>query len=78
MSGIMIGILPATKRFQLNRLTDWTEIEGRIASEIGDTYELSRQYTGREVTARIRSVSVGQGNPRYTLLSLSEPTDAPI
>ena len=77
MSGIMIGILPATNRFQLNRLTDWTAIEGRIASEIRDTYELSRQYTGREVTARIRSVRVGQGNPRYTLLSVSEPTNAP-
>ena len=77
MAGIMIGILPATKRFQLNRLTDRTEIEGKIASDIRNTYELAQQYTGREVTARIRSVRVGQGNPRYTLLSLSEPRDAP-
>ena len=77
MSGIMIGILPATKRFQLNRVTDGAEIAGRIASEIRDTYELARQYTGREVTARIRSVRVGQGNPRHTLLRVSELTDAP-
>ena len=71
-SGIMIGVLPATKRFQLNRLTDRTEIEGRIAPEAGDPYELTQQYTGREVSARIRAVRVGRGNPRYTLLRVSE------
>ena len=76
MSGIMIGILPASNRFQLDRLTDWTVIEGRIASEIRDTYELAREFSGREVTARIRSVRVGEGNPRYTLLSVSELADA--
>lgn len=75
--GTMIGVLPASRRFQLNLLTDWAEIEGRISSEIRDTYELAHQYTGREVTARIRSVRVGQGNPRYTLLQVSELTEYP-
>lgn len=77
VSGIIIGVLPASKRFQLNRLTDRTEIEGRISGEIRDAYELAREYTGKEVTASIRSVRVGQGNPRYTLLKVSELTDAP-
>ena len=75
--GTVIGVLPASRRFQLNLLADRTEIEGRISSEIQDTYELAQQYTGREVTARIRSVRVGEGNPRYTLLRVSEPRESP-
>lgn len=75
VSGLLSGILPASKLFQLNRHADWTEIEGRISSEIRDTYELARQHTGREATARIRSVRVGEGNPRYTLMRVSELTE---
>ncbi len=77
VSGIMIGVLPASKRFQLNRLTDPMEIEGRISGEIRDVYELAREHTGKEVTASIRSVRVGEGSPRYTLLKVSELARAP-
>ena len=77
VAGTLIGILPASNRFQLNLLPDWTEIEGRISNEIRDKYELAHQYTGKEVTARIRSVRVGEGNPKYTLLGISELTDFP-
>ena len=76
--GIMIGVLPATGRFQLNRLEDGVEIEGRLGPEIGDAYELAQEYTNRRVTAEIRSVRVGQGRPRYTLLGVSEPRRTPV
>ena len=76
VSGTLIGIIPASGRFQLNRQDDGTVVEGSLGREIGDTYELAREYTNRLVAAEIRSIRVGQANPKHTLLAVSEPPDA--
>ena len=68
--GVLIGVLPATGRFQLNCLDDGTEIEGKLGPEIEHAYEIAQIYTNAQVNAEIRSVRVGQGRPRYTLLRI--------
>ena len=74
--GTLIGILPATGRFQINRRPDGAEIEGKLARGILNAYELSRRYTSGLVTAEIRSVQVGQGKPSYTLTRMWDGPDA--
>ena len=70
----IIGIIPVARRFQMNRLDNGTAIEGKLGREIRNPYNLAKEYTNKQVTAEIRSVRVGQGTPRYTLVWVSEPT----
>ena len=67
--GVMIGVVPARRYFELNT-GDGTTIEGRIGREIGDLYGLAERYTNQRVTTRIRSVRVGRGGTRYTLTAV--------
>ena len=73
--GTLIGVIPASRRFQLNRLEDGVVIEGELGHEIGDAYELAREYTNRLVAAEIRSARVGRKRPKHTLLGVSEPPE---
>ena len=75
--GIITGVLPSARRFELNRLEDGSEIEGRLGREIRDPHELLLEYMYRQVKAEIRSVRVGQGKPRYTLVQVTELTESP-
>ena len=77
VSGTMIGILPKSRRFQLNRLEDGVEIAGWVGHEIQDLYEADREYSRKQVLAEIRSVRIGQGDPRYTLIKVSILTEGP-
>lgn len=72
VSGTLIGVIPVSRQFQLNLLEEGTALEGQLGREVEDAYELGRQYTNRPVVAEIRSVRVGQGNPKHTLLGISE------
>ena len=78
VTGTIIGILPSTRRFQLNRQDDGEEIEGRIEGTIRDPYELAQMYTNVRVTAKISSVRIGRGKPRYTLIQVLETTEESI
>ena len=69
--GIMIGVIPATRLFQLNP-SDRDPIHGRIGTEIRDPYSTGEEYTNKLVRAEIRTVRVGRGAPRYTLLSVAQ------
>ena len=70
--GTLVGVIPVSNRFQLDRLDDGTPLEGSLGRKIENAYEISREYTNRIVVAEIRSVRVGQGNPKHTLLGVSE------
>ena len=77
VAGTIIGIIPATRRFQLNRQDDGDEIEGRIGRTIRNPYDLAQSYTKVRVTAEISSVRIGLGRPRYTLAQVSEISEDP-
>ena len=69
VTGVMIGVIPARRHFQLNTAVG-IPIEGRIGREIGDLYRVAERYTNQRVTARVRSVRVGRGATRYTLTAV--------
>ena len=76
ITGTLIGVIPATRRFQLDRLPDGLAIEGRISREIRNPLAAVQPLTNRLVTARIRMIQVGRGAPRYTLMRISEEPTA--
>ena len=67
----LIGIIPTTRQFQINP-DDADPVRGTIGQEISDTYGTSARFTNRRVRAQIRTVRIGSGAPRHTLLSVSE------
>ena len=71
--GTIIGVIPARRRFQLDRVPEGTPIEGRIGREIRNPLATVQPYTNKLVMAQIRSIQVGRGRPRYTLTGISEP-----
>ena len=70
VTGTMVGIVPATRTFQLDP-TDGLSIHGHIGREIGNLRAVAQQYTQRRVRATIRTVSAGRGIPKHTLLRIS-------
>lgn len=72
--GTMVGIVPATRAFQLDP-TNGPSIHGYIGREIGNPRAVAQQYTQRRVRVRIHSVRVGRGAPRHTMLRISGETD---
>ncbi len=68
--GEIHGLLPNERRFELQRAGDGTIIRGKLGREITDAPALLREHLGRTVVARLTSVRVGQGAPRYTLRSV--------
>ena len=69
VSGTMIGVIPATRQFELLP-RDEPPIQGRVAPAIQDLYEMARDVTNRRVRATIRTISIGRGAPRHTLLDV--------
>ncbi len=69
VTGIMIGVVPTRRYFELNT-GEGASMDGRIGREIGDLYRVAELYTNQRVIARIRSVRVGKGVTRYTLTAV--------
>ena len=75
--GTIIEVFPYDRSFQLN--TDKGDpITGNLGVEINDPYQIGRQYNGRRVRAQVRTVRVGQRDPKHTLLSVSELPDPDV
>ena len=70
VNGTLIGMVPRGKFFELGILGTDEPIQGRIGQEVQAPYRVAAEYTNREVTARIRRVQVGLGQPKYTLLEI--------
>ena len=69
VSGTMIGVIPATRQFELAPL-DGPSIQGRVAPAIEDLYQTARDFTNRRVRATIRTIRIGRGAPRHTLVEV--------
>ena len=74
ITGTMVGIVPATRTFQMDP-TNESSIHGHIGREIGNLRAAAQQYTHRQVRATIRTVRVARGAPRHTLLQISAMPD---
>ena len=77
MTGTLIGTVPARRFFEFRASDSGDTIEGRIGREIPNPYRVGARFTNRMVRARIRSVQVGQGQPKYTLLEILGTVDEP-
>ena len=69
----MIGVIPATRQFEL-ALFDGPSIQGRVAPDIRDPYQTAREFTNRQVSATIRTIRIGRGAPRHTLVDVFQLT----
>lgn len=72
--GTLIGVVPDILLFQLDP-TEGESIHGRIGPEAGDAYQIGVDHTNRRVRAQVRTVRIGRGAPRHTLLSVSDIPD---
>ena len=69
VTGTMIGVIPATRQFELAPF-DGPSIQGRVAADIQDLYQTARDFTNRRVSATIRTIRIGRGAPRHTLVEV--------
>jgi hypothetical protein len=71
VTGTMIGVIPTTRQFQINP-DEGGPTRGTIGPEIQDPYDIAARFTNRRVRARVRTVRIGRGAPRHTLLAVSQ------
>ena len=79
VTGTIIGMIPATRQFEmalLNELGLFEEqsIQGRVAPDIENLYHTARDFTNQRVSATIRTITIGRGAPRHTLVNVFELT----
>ena len=75
VTGTMIGVIPATRQFELAPF-DGPSIQGRVAPDIRDPYQTARDFTNRQVSATIRTIRIGRRAPRHTLVHVFQLTTA--
>ena len=75
VTGTMIGVIPATRQFELAPF-DGPSIQGRVAPDIRDPYQTARDFTNRQVSATIRTIRIGRRAPRHTLVHVFQPATA--
>ena len=68
--GRLYGLMPVRGWFELLRYDNGTVIEGKLGPGIRNPSALFQGYIHRTVAARLTSVSIGQGTPRYTLMDI--------
>lgn len=75
-AGQLTGVLPQRRDFEFID-TEKGLIRGKIDKSIDDANVLNREWLGKPASIRLASRTVGQGRPRYTLMSLEHitPTD---
>ena len=73
VTGTMIGVIPATRQFELAPF-DGSSIQGRVAQDIQDPYQMAREFTNRQVSALIRTIRIRRGAPRHTLVEVFQLT----
>ena len=75
VTGTMIGVIPATRQFELAPF-DGPSIQGRVGPDIRDPYQTARDFTNRQVSATIRTIRIGRRAPRHTLVHVFQPATA--
>jgi hypothetical protein len=65
-------ILPASRTFEFKLSNQDFIIRGKIDRAIDDPDILNRHWLHSPVTTKFNTIKVGQGKPRYTLMSLND------
>jgi hypothetical protein len=66
------GILPKNRTFEFKLTSQDKVIRGKIDHTIVDPDILNRNWLHHSVTTKFHVMKIGQGHPRYTLLSLDD------
>ena len=66
------GILPQGRTFEFRVFDEEAIIKGRLDQEIEDPDLLNREWLHKPLKVTFHVVQVGQGRPRYTLMSLDQ------
>ncbi|MDR2761086.1 MAG: hypothetical protein LBB88_00620 [Planctomycetaceae bacterium] len=69
------GILPKSRTFEFKLSCQENVIRGKIDRAIVEPDILNQKWLYRPVTTKFQVVKVGQGHPKYTLLSLDDISD---
>lgn len=71
-SGEFQGVLPKSRTFEFKLLDQEGVLRGKVGPEIPDADLLNREYLHKPVNVEFHVIQVGQGRPRYTLLTLDK------
>lgn len=68
------GVLPAGRSFEFKLSDQEGIIRGKVDASIDDADILNREWLHKPVTLKLNVMQVGQGRPRYTLMSMTDLT----
>ncbi len=71
-SGEFQGVLPKSRTFEFKLLSQDGVLKGKVGPEIPDADVLNRELLHKLVNVEFHVIQVGQGRPRYTLVSLDK------
>ncbi|MEY2341911.1 hypothetical protein AB4090_07345 [Acidithiobacillus sp. IBUN Pt1247-S3] len=66
------GVLPAGRTFEFKLADQNGLIKGKIDRAVANADVLNREWLHKPVTVKLGVIQVGQGRPRYTLMSLDD------
>lgn len=69
-SGVLIGVLPASKQFEFKIAESEQIIKGKISPEFKEANLLTEEWLSKDSTISCKLVAVGEGKPRYTLMDI--------
>lgn len=70
--GMFQGVLPAERTFEFRPADQAVIIKGKVGADIDDPGVLNRDWLLKPVQLKLRVMQVGQGRPRYTLMTLAD------
>lgn len=73
--GILTGVLPTTRQFELSPFGQ-SPIQGKVAPDIEDPFRTAREFANERVVARIRTIRIGRRAPRHTLVNVTHAPTA--
>lgn len=68
------GVLPASRTFEFLLADQKGLIKGKVDLSIEDPDVLNREWLHKPVTLKLNVLQVGQGRPRYTLMTMDDLT----
>ena len=74
IDGVFTGVLPKSRRFEFKSLDGKIDIRGKVSAEIEAPEQLNKKLN-KAFKVKFDVVQVGQGRPKYTLLSLDHLTE---
>jgi hypothetical protein len=66
------GVLPSARTFEFRVMDQNVIIKGKIDLNIADPDVLNREWLHKPVTVKFNVMQVGQGRPRFTLMTLDD------